>query len=360
MIVSVRAWILGALVVACAVTSVSAQESAAERWRSMDPEQRAELERRFEVFRGLDEDQRDALRERARSLKEEREGLFEALPEDERRRLEGLPPFERAEVLRDQLREVARRRGGGLREVMPPPILDRLEDAPPHDRPRILHRWRDSLHEQRLDDHLRRQVKRGGVAPELIEELLGLPRDERKSALRDLIGERVGRLSRHLPESVSEDQDLMRQLHQAAIPTVDELRSESPVDLAENARQRALGILRASGRVTPEELQQLEDLPVHKLLRAVGPPPFHGDPSHFGDGQRRGRFKPGQPEPGRIEPGRLGPDRPGFGPPGGDRSRGRQPRSGGDRPDRGRGDPLPGFRGGGDSKQGDHRRPRRG
>jgi hypothetical protein len=298
------------LCLAAAAQSEGDLSKAAERWRSLEPTRRAEIQERFDRFRELDEAQREALRERARGLLKGRRELLDRLPASERQRLEGLAPFERDEVLRSQQMELERRRGARLRDAVPPPLLDHLQQADPHDRLRLLHHWRDGMRERHLGRGRRDQGPRGG-AGEALRGRLGmsredfggldrLPKGERIEALRDAARQELGRGRRLLPESVLGDRELMREVLDAAIPTVEEIRALggelAPRDLRERGRERVLSVLRASGRLTAEELAELEALSSGKLLadidRALPPPPFE-------DGRRDGRGFPGPRGDGR-------------------------------------------------------------
>ncbi len=312
-----RLFLLAPAVLGLCLAAAAAPQSggdlskAAERWRSLEPSRRAEIQRHFDRFRELDEAQREALRERARGLLEDRRDLLDRLPAAERQRLEGLAPFERDEVLRRQQVELERRRGARLRDAVPPPLLDHLKQADPHDRPRLLHHWRDGMRERHLGHGRRDQGPRGGAGEALrgrlgmsredFGDLERLPKGERLDALRDAARRELGRGRRLLPESVLGDRDLMGEVLDAAIPTVEEIRALggelAPRDLRDRGRERVLSVLRASGRLTAEELAELEALSSGKLLAEIDragppPPPFDG-------GRRDGRGFPGPRGDGR-------------------------------------------------------------
>ena len=180
-------------------------EEARRRWESLDPKERELIERRFEEYRSLSPEAREILRERARRFEERERRLREHAPPEERERLRGLPPEERARHWRERAIEDGRERGRFLRERLPPEMRRRLENAPPGERWRILEGIRERMRDLGPGEALRRLAGKLRLDPRRMEELRRLPPEERRAKMqrmhRELIERGVERFG--LPPGVS-------------------------------------------------------------------------------------------------------------------------------------------------------------
>lgn len=162
------------------------EPDARERWNELSPQERERLRQRFEEFRRLDPAQRAELEERMDRLRVLGQRAKEHLPDDLRRKLEGLPESERRELLREYLRTELENRGDRIREMLPNDVRERLEQASPQERAQILGDLRRKWHEAeapRVIEHLGRELD---LAPEEIARLQSLPSKERADALLEL------------------------------------------------------------------------------------------------------------------------------------------------------------------------------
>ena len=144
-------------------------DQARARWESMDPQQRAELKRRFEQLRALDSDGRRDLERRHRELREREAEAVDELPQPVRERLETLPPDQRRTMVRELTREALERRGRSIREELPEPLRERLERADPRERRALL----AELKGARKDERMQRALGK-------LERDLELPEGERR------------------------------------------------------------------------------------------------------------------------------------------------------------------------------------
>ncbi|QDU64982.1 DUF3106 domain-containing protein [Engelhardtia mirabilis] len=302
-------------------------EDAASRWDRMDPERRAEMKRRFEQFRSLDDDQRQALRDRTRQLRSERDRLRDGLSEEERAKLDGLGPQERDELLRHHQEAVARARGERLLGLLPPPVIEELEGVHPADRPGVLHHWRDDFHDRNLGRALERAGRDLGLDPAAIGAVRLAPPEIQAQTLREwssrLGGERppwagagpplpAGPLGQH-PELLRELQDLARPTLEDGLAVGGLQRRERMEVLDGRIKARLLQHVIESGYLAPAELEALRAADAHELLQSLrgGRRSFdrHGWGSGGGDpsgGDPGGRWKSGDPD-GRWRPGGDGP-----------------------------------------------------
>ncbi len=181
---------------------------ARARWEALSEDERRELQRRFEQFRQLDEPRRRELRERARRLDEIDRDLRRNLPPELERELDGLPPPERRQRVREWVHERLEERGRRIRGKLPRDTVERLERAPPGRRGALAEglrrEWRDR-HAERVLDEL---VREGHLDPARAEELRALPPEQRLDGLLELRRERVVAdvARRGLPPGVTEDE----------------------------------------------------------------------------------------------------------------------------------------------------------
>jgi len=322
-----------------ATASAQRTESPRERWERMDPAERARIEQRFEDFRKLDADHRRALEERARGLRETEQRLQRELSPEVRRRLAGLDPERRREVLREMLESEARQVGRRVRERMPEPWIELLRDATPGERALLMERFRREHRERSARQAIEHLGRRLELGPSELERLKSLAPEEQARAVLELrkrasleegrihgppsgVSEEEWRAMRDLPPP--EFFDAMQRNRQARgwrppFPPAPEARAraarrlfealrprpEDVLDLAELApaererrlsalrRERCLAALRETGLAPDEEIARLEKLPPHELFERLrgllhAPPPRRGDP-------REGRPRPERP-----------------------------------------------------------------
>ena len=181
-------WIVALL--AAALTSggsALAQEpgpSALELWQRLPPERQAELRQRFEDFRKLEPEARAALVERARGLRERLEQIDAKFGPEERERLQALPKDLRRRTLVDFLRARARFHFPDPNRLLPPDLERELANSSPGQGPKLFERARIHVHERAVERTLERFGPRLGLSPERLEELRGLPPQERARQLR--------------------------------------------------------------------------------------------------------------------------------------------------------------------------------
>jgi hypothetical protein len=137
-----------------------AQIAALAHWRSLEPEQQGELERRYDSLRELSELERAELVAKKKQLDAELQRAQSELSADERARLELLDSHARREVLRELVLAQRRERGLLRRAEVPPHFVRELEGAPPHDRERRFHELRDRLRKEAPEQALRRLGER--------------------------------------------------------------------------------------------------------------------------------------------------------------------------------------------------------
>jgi hypothetical protein len=300
-------------------------EAARRFEQQLPPGERAKLQ-------GLDPARRRAmLRDLALTDARERgERIFSSLPEAWRARIADAPPEERARMLaelqarlgedgaRHSLERMTQHLGLGPAEV------ERLRALPPEERLRELLELRKQ--------HLVRKIGREGPPPfvsaEQWREWSALPPQELFERF-----ERARRQYEAAPEGWRQDgrrQDA-RRLFEALRPRPEDLvgvaglpEDERRARLTELVRERALKVLRETDLVPPERLAELEGMSMREFAEAVrawraprrGPPGPGGPPGQPGAEGHRGppgpsgpRGQPGQPgQPGpRGQPGQPGP-----------------------------------------------------
>lgn len=91
------------------VLAGSAQESAAQhrrgsdRWSELTKEQQAEVRQRFEKFKRMSPEEKQAIKERHRALEQARDKALADLEDEDARKLEQLPPRERKRAMKARL-----------------------------------------------------------------------------------------------------------------------------------------------------------------------------------------------------------------------------------------------------------------
>lgn len=157
--------------------------SPLERWNSMTPEQRDQLQRRFDELRSMSQEQRDQLHARALELKAERQHLEQRLGLDMRDKLGRLAPEERDRVLREHQLEQHRHAGALLREGLGPDRAAWVEGLVGSDRPRPFHDLRRELC-GKVEDRLLERWHAAGELSDAENQQLGLlPSSERGEEL---------------------------------------------------------------------------------------------------------------------------------------------------------------------------------
>jgi hypothetical protein len=292
-----------------AVAQENRRREAAERWRSLSPERRAELLRRLDEARALAPEERARLLAHARELERIERDVLAELTSDQRQRLDQLAPEARRELVRELAADRARERAERLREVIAPADLEALHGDDPERRRRFLDERR-AERERRLPHHLRRLGAELDLPPGELARLEALPREVLHAEIGELLRRRAERWAAEhgLPPGVGQA-EWQRWL-------------EGPPDRF----ARRYGRLR--DRFGPS-------------FGPLGPGPGPGpgpDPSAEGDPGRRRDERPvgrpqGGPEGPRRPPGSAGgPEGPGppdgVGPPGGSGRPGGPPRGG--------------------------------
>ncbi|TAJ19239.1 MAG: hypothetical protein EPO68_06575 [Planctomycetota bacterium] len=158
--------------------------AALEHWRSLEPEQQGELERRYDSLRELSEAEHAELVAKKQRLDAELERAESELSADERARLEPLDPHARRAVLRELVFAQRRERGLLRRAQVPSHFVQELEGAPPHDRERRFHELRDKLRKEAPEQALRRLGERLGRDAAEIERALQADPPQRLETLR--------------------------------------------------------------------------------------------------------------------------------------------------------------------------------
>lgn len=308
---------------------------AARRWERLDPEQQAEMMRRFESFKQLPEADRERMRTRAAELRNERGRLRESLAPGDLDRLESMGPLEREEAMRRHHEDFVRERGERMREILPRTIVKQLEALPPHERPRFLHSWTAGLRDRLLRKAVKRAAQGSGLDEAQVKTMLGLPAEQQIDELRKLVSKFEGErppwapAPRPVPPALAAHPELLEELVELSWPTFEDglaakelERHERKEFIGQRVIDRALAHAEASGLLSDAELGELrttDPRDLMRMFRAEKPGlPFHG-------GRGRGIGSGGPPHEGFPSGGeRRGPKK--------DRLGGERP-DGGDRPD---------------------------
>ena len=334
------------LAVACAMPRVvlaqdHGLDEARARWEQLTPEQRAQMRERFERFRKLPPEHREAIADRARFLREAMRRAEERLSPADRARVAALAPALRVEVLRDLAMLGGRDRGERIRGALPDAWRERLEGVPAEERARVLSEMQQKMREHRreprepgpgsrepgldprepgLDPRERghdrpppepwsSRLRRMGLSPEEIARLEALPEPERRRELEKLRPPPRGPEGQHrVPPR--ESSPAHQRLMEAARPREsDILRFSERATLerreliAKIVRERVLMVLRADQLATPQEIERLEQLSLDDFRRALreklAPPDDHHRDGRRGDGPPPGRPQSDGPPPDR-------------------------------------------------------------
>ena len=144
------------------------------RWEQKDAKEREVLKERFDQLKQLSPEERAALEDLARKLKDKKRKVREGLPEDVRRRLADLPPREREGVFEDHFRDSLRKKGAGIRPLLPEEAVSEFEREKPSRRAlKLGHILRD--HRPITPKDLKLLGKKLGVDSGVLEGLDALP-----------------------------------------------------------------------------------------------------------------------------------------------------------------------------------------
>jgi len=168
-------------------------QAARERWEAMTPEQRAEMQRRFDELRAMGAERRGELERRYESLRAAERAALEEMPESARRELEALPPAQRGEIARELARDELLERGREVRARLPEAVRERVERARPAERGEVLRELRRGRRDEGLDTALERLGRELELPAEERERVKGLPPEQREARLFELHRARVAR-----------------------------------------------------------------------------------------------------------------------------------------------------------------------
>ncbi len=161
-------------------------DSARARWERLSPEEQARLQKNYERYRALSEEERRNLADRARVLRDERDRVHDELPPRTRERLQQLDPDTRREVMRDLVEGEVRERGARIREKMPEALVQRLEQARPEDRARFLAEFQRRARERVTLAAIDKIGRKLDLPREETERLKALPGDQRLAEVLEL------------------------------------------------------------------------------------------------------------------------------------------------------------------------------
>lgn len=162
----------------------------AERWAALPADRKEELRARWRKVRSLPPEERTRLRRVAARLHSLERGLDQELGAEERKRLQGLDPAERREVVRGLVLSRASSEARSALRRLPAEVATRLDELSPKERRQELAQARESRL-GRLLDAMVTQPDRFGLDPELVEPLRDLDLEARKQSLLVLLRERV-------------------------------------------------------------------------------------------------------------------------------------------------------------------------
>lgn len=267
---------------------VERRRAALERWEGMPPEKRALLRERFEAYRGMDEAQRRELRRRFEQLRDVERDVEAELPEDVRERLEGLPPAERRELLREHLSDELHERGRRRRRALPRELFERLKSADPGSRRGML---RERFGRVDLDGALRDLGRKLELGPSELERLTGLPERDKRDAL-------LGLRRRELSARVARE---------GLPPWLDEQRWRSWQALSDRAFFEALHGAREANDPQAERRRELRRLlrPDPATLAELAHLPERGRRSELERRMRAGALDKLEASPGLLPEGEL-------------------------------------------------------
>ena len=163
-----------------------AQADARRRWESYSEERKQQLRQRYDELQKLEPEQRRELERRSRLLRRQREQARMRLPVELQRKLEGLEPERRRQVIKEFLRTEMQRRGGRIRDKLPQDWVERLESAEPAERRRMMRTLREQLFRENAPRAIGRLARELGLDRAQLRELEQLPMAERRDRLLEL------------------------------------------------------------------------------------------------------------------------------------------------------------------------------
>lgn len=176
-----------------------------ERWKSLSPAERDELQKRYAKLKSLDPEAREALVERAQRLSQEIESTLRSLEPARRAEIEAMPSAERAKVLRALIAERARSTAARMRDRMSPEDRAALDAAGPDERRELMRGFRERERSGSVDQIIRIGGELGLPRRDLAR-LRNAGEDERKAAIVEILRKHLTRhVSKHgLPEGVDD------------------------------------------------------------------------------------------------------------------------------------------------------------
>ena len=250
-----------------------------ERWRGLTPDRRRELRRRFEELRAMPPEERKALMERARTLARIERELVLELTAEQRQRLAGMSSQTRSRVVREMASDRARNRAERLREALPEEQRRRLERADPVERRRFFEELRRS-HAGKVPQFLERLSRELELTEEQKSEISHLAPAEKKRRLFELVHQRAQRWVQEngLPDELSAEQwERMQHL---------------PPHRFAHHLMRLRGRLNGTGRGFGQPFGPPPGVLPER--RPGGPPPFAGGPPPDTRPGSRPGMRPGQ------------------------------------------------------------------
>lgn len=161
----------------------AARPSPRERWEHMAPEQRRDLEQRFQKWQRLPPDERERMADRMRDLEQRIDARLERLSSEENGKLTGLAPEERRAVVRELVLSELRERGQTLRAKLPPEWLDKLERAGPCERRPLFEQFRHGVREHGGRGAILALGRELDLPEAEVQRLLALPGEQQMPAI---------------------------------------------------------------------------------------------------------------------------------------------------------------------------------
>jgi len=168
-------------------SQVDAGERAAllERWNRLTPEVQERMRARFDRYKALPDEERQALATRTRRIQARAQLFYELFSTEERARLDRLTPEKKREILIALATEEEEEQAVRLRDTLPPELAEKVSEPRPEHRRAILDELRRRQEEQ-LGPAIERFGLELGMPPEDIAALTTLPLEERKQKFLEL------------------------------------------------------------------------------------------------------------------------------------------------------------------------------
>jgi len=173
--------------------SPASHESARERWARMSPQEREQMQQRFEKFKRMDPAQQREIIERWQHVQRLERGTREVLHGE----LSKLQPEQQRECVRGYVGRELYERGRAMRDLLPPDLLAKIESAPPEEAERLLREFKEHMLAERADRALFDLGRELALDPIEIERLRSLPEEQRRAEMfvlrRRQIEQRIAR-----------------------------------------------------------------------------------------------------------------------------------------------------------------------